>query len=382
MNKLYLACIATLSAITLACTNEAKTALEVTLPESEQPSQLFLLKIIDGNWQRVDSSAYNKENGNYTFSYHSENPDFILLSKGDLNGFTYISEGTESQKVEFSNFPASFSKESTLNAATQELYNWLNTSKAFELRANELKAAFATKQMTQNTLIDQLNELQQEFIVEVKAFINQHKNSLVALSALQNLNPVDNLDLYKEVEISMEKISPNSGYLKNLRSTIKRAEEQIILQKAETEKNEKIEALLGIGKPAPNIALNTPEGKISELKDLKGKVVLVDFWASWCKPCRQENPNVVRLYNKYKKKGFEVYGVSLDKTKNAWVNAIKADNLTWTHVSDLQFWNSAAAQLYGVNSIPATFLIGKDGTIIAKNLRGASLESKLEEIFN
>ena len=199
---------------------------------------------------------------------------------------------------------------------------------------------------------------------------------------MQNLNPVDNLDFYKELEASMTQISPNSGYLKNLRSGIKRAEEQLVLQKAEAEKNERIEALLGIGKPAPNIALNTPEGKISELKDLQGKVVLIDFWASWCKPCRQENPNVVRLYNKYKKKGFEVYGVSLDKTKNAWVNAIKADNLTWTHVSDLQFWNSAAAQLYGVNSIPATFLIDRDGTIIAKNLRGASLESKLEEIFN
>ena len=181
MTKFYLTFIATITAIAISCTNDTKTALEVTLPEGDKPSQLYLLKIVDGNWQRVDSSSYDKDNGNYTFSYHSENPDFILLSKGDLNGFTYISEGNEPQKVEFSNFPASFSKESTLNAATQELYNWLNTSKAFELRANELKAAFASKQMTQNTLIEQLNALQQEFTIEVKAFISQHKNSIVAL---------------------------------------------------------------------------------------------------------------------------------------------------------------------------------------------------------
>ena len=235
--------------------------------------------------------------------------------------------------------------------------------------------------MTQQMLIDSLNSLQQDFIATAKEFIAERKNSIVALSALQNINPVDNIELYKDLEASVSQISPNSGYVKNLQSTIKRAEEQIKLQAAEAEKNARMDAILGIGKPAPNIAMNQPNGKMAQLSDLKGKVVLIDFWASWCKPCRMENPNVVKLYKKYKNKGFEIFGVSLDKSKQAWENAIKADNLTWTHVSDLQLWNNAAAQLYGVSSIPATFLIDAEGNILAKNLRGIALEKKLEEIF-
>jgi len=109
--------------------------------------------------------------------------------------------------------------------------------------------------------------------------------------------------------------------------------------------------------------------------------VLIDFWASWCKPCRLENPHVVKLYKEYRDRGFEVYGVSLDKNKQAWVNAIQQDGLEWIHVSDLQFWNSTAAKLYDVSSIPQTYLIDEDGKIIAKNLRAAELGKKLKEIL-
>ena len=138
-----------------------------------------------------------------------------------------------------------------------------------------------------------------------------------------------------------------------------------------------------IGQKAPELAFQNPEGKTLKLSDLKGKVVLIDFWASWCRPCRMENPNVVKAYNKYHEKGFEIFSVSLDKDKAAWVNAIKQDGLVWAyHVSDLLYWQSQAAQIYGVRSIPATFLIGKDGKIIAKNLRGEALEQALEQIFN
>ena len=138
-----------------------------------------------------------------------------------------------------------------------------------------------------------------------------------------------------------------------------------------------------IGQKAPELAFQNPEGKTVKLSDLKGKVVLIDFWASWCRPCRMENPNVVKAYNKYHEKGFEIYSVSLDKDKAAWMNAIKQDGLIWpNHVSDLLFWQSKAAQIYGVRSIPATYLIGKDGKIIAKNLRGPALEQALDQIFN
>jgi peroxiredoxin len=137
-----------------------------------------------------------------------------------------------------------------------------------------------------------------------------------------------------------------------------------------------------IGAMAPDIALANPDGQIMRLSDLRGKVVLLDFWAAWCRPCRIENPNVVRAYKKYHDKGFEVFSVSLDRDKASWVKAIKDDELIWPyHVSDLKYWQSEAAKIYGVSGIPATFLIGKDGRIIAKNLRGAALENALKELF-
>lgn len=136
------------------------------------------------------------------------------------------------------------------------------------------------------------------------------------------------------------------------------------------------------GQIAPELEFANPEGKILKLSDLRGKVVLIDFWASWCGPCRRENPNVVNLYAKYNSKGFEVFSVSLDNNKAKWVEAIQKDNLSWpNHVSDLKGWSSAAAKLYGVNSIPCTFLIDKDGRIIAKGLRGDELGQKLKQIF-
>lgn len=135
-------------------------------------------------------------------------------------------------------------------------------------------------------------------------------------------------------------------------------------------------------KVAPEIALKNPEGKVIKLSSLRGKVVLVDFWASWCGPCRKENPNVVNMYNKYKNKGFTVYSVSLDKNPEAWKRAIKADGLAWpNHVSDLLEWKTPLLQTYGFNSIPYTVLVGKDGKILGTNLRGASLEQKLKEVL-
>jgi thiol-disulfide isomerase/thioredoxin len=136
-----------------------------------------------------------------------------------------------------------------------------------------------------------------------------------------------------------------------------------------------------IGVMAPELAMSTPEGTPIKLSDFRGKYVLIDFWAAWCKPCRAENPHVLKMYNQYKDKNFEIFGVSLDRTKEAWVDAIAADGLPWKHGSELQFWNSSFVPLYGLEGIPMTVLVDPDGIIVAKGLRSAQLEAKLKELF-
>jgi len=135
------------------------------------------------------------------------------------------------------------------------------------------------------------------------------------------------------------------------------------------------------GAEAPDFSQRTPDGEELSLSDLRGQYVLLDFWASWCKPCRVENPNVVRMHNAYKEEGFTVLSVSLDTNRDRWLKAIEADNMDWHHISDLKGWRNAAAKLYEVRSIPATLLIGPDGKIIAKNLRGPRLERKLAQLL-
>lgn len=137
-----------------------------------------------------------------------------------------------------------------------------------------------------------------------------------------------------------------------------------------------------VGGQAPDFEQATPEGQPMKLSELRGKIVLIDFWASWCGPCRRENPNVVKLYNAYKDKGFDILAVSLDNSRDRWLDAIAKDGLTWHHVSDLQGWKNSVAQTYGVTSIPHTVLLDAEGRIIARNLRGQELEKKVAELLD
>lgn len=140
-------------------------------------------------------------------------------------------------------------------------------------------------------------------------------------------------------------------------------------------------AKTAVGQMAPEFSQNDATGNAVSLSSFRGKYLLIDFWAAWCQPCRAENPNVVKAYNTYKDKGFDILGVSLDQDKDAWLKAIADDKLTWTQVSDLKYWNNDVAKLYGIRSIPASYLLDKEGKIIAKNLRGEELDAKLKELM-
>jgi peroxiredoxin len=197
----------------------------------------------------------------------------------------------------------------------------------------------------------------------VKKMIDEDPGSLVALEAVGRLDKAQDRDYYKKVADALNARHPKNAFVTNFVQSVN------------------VPGQLFVGDMAPEIELPDTEGNMFKLSSLRGQYVLLDFWAAWCRPCRMENPNVVAAYQKYKNKGFTVLGVSLDRDKNAWLTAIQQDNLTWTHISDLQFWQSAAARTYNVSSIPKSFLLDKEGRIIAMDLRGPALDAKLSEIL-
>ena len=213
------------------------------------------------------------------------------------------------------------------------------------------------------------NELNKDYnqgqILRLSSFIKLHPDafaSMYILNMMITIIPADNAQLY------FDELTPaykNTSYAASIQKTID------------------AKKITAIGKTAPDFEQPDTSGKMVKLSDFKGQYVLLDFWASWCGPCREENPNVVKAYQKFHGKGFTVLSVSLDQPgkKANWLNAIHHDQLTWTQVSDLQFWNNAVAVLYGIKAIPQNFLIDKNGKIIAVNIKGDDLNKKLEELF-
>jgi len=218
-----------------------------------------------------------------------------------------------------------------------------------------------------------VNKYQNEYNQTDAAISNQIKQAI--LDNKDDIATLMFLDLFpKEQNASLHESVINALYKKYPNHLIVKERYNIMNSPA---------GKTGIGAMAPELAFPDPDGKIRKLSDLRGKVVLIDFWASWCGPCRRESPNVRNVYQKYHDKGFEVFSVSLDRDGNSWKKAIKDDQLVWpNHVSDLKYWSSEAAAIYGVRSIPAMFLLDREGRIVAKDLRGAALENAVRELIN
>ena len=328
----------------------------------------------------TDSAAVVNHQYSFTGKLRSARP--VLLRIGNANSTPYaegmlpVFIGDEAITIEHRN---TFADAVVTGSASYEQYKDLQRlQKAFFAATDSLETLAEKARYAGNTANEQQYTAQLASLTTNKAesiyatFIRQHPNSMVnvyAFNRYYEANPT----------IRPDKMGPLFALLPD---SIRQSPSGLAFQKrirdAETFDNG-----VAIGKMAPNFTQNDPEGKPVSLSSFRGKYVLLDFWASWCGPCRAENPAVVKAYQKYHNKGFEILGVSLDQpgAKEKWIKAIKEDQLTWTQVSDLKYWNNAAVSLYGVQGIPQNFLIDPQGKIIARSLRGAELEKKLDEMF-
>ncbi len=232
------------------------------------------------------------------------------------------------------------------------------------LNQEAIQARSAGDIATLNAIIQQFNYLNQRHENNLMELIKMAAPSLAGIYGMNYIDLENNFIFADSIASIYQEMLPGHILSRDLLS--------------------KVNALrsLSPGVEAPEIALPDVDGNVFALSSLKGKYVLIDFWAAWCGPCRKENPNVVKLYQKYRNENFEILGVSLDRTKQAWLKAIADDGLQWKHVSDLKYFNSAAADAYQITAIPQTFLIDPQGKILIKGLRGPTLEAKLKELFN
>lgn len=343
--------------------------LEITLSgEIKNPKEgLILLQALEANeLKTIDTISLSNKN-TFETKVSLDQPNLFLLRIFDLTPITLV---LNDQDVKI-----------TIDAAESSAKASIVGSRDTDLFAKmqEIILEYQEKERTLNDEFvaasqkgdgDQMNSIREEYFnVEgqkknaLKNLINSNSPSIAALLALNFFNVDSDFQFMDSLAYNLRSAFPSSEMAADLGKMVDEARS------------------LAVGAVAPDISLPNPEGDIISLSDLRGEYVLIDFWAGWCRPCREENPNVVRLYNKYHEKGFNVFGVSFDRTREDWVNAIEADGLLWPQVSDIKYFNSAAAGLYKVDAIPFTVMVDPDGIIIAKNLRGPTLEAKLVELF-
>lgn len=376
MKKLWIA--ASVVLIATACNNRGNKNFTVSGEIKNAPSTVvYLEQIAYDNMppQVVDSVTLN--NGKFLLKGKADEESllqlrFPMVEKGplyfvinDKSTIELTGDWNNSRELKYTGSPASERLQvfvDSLSATQQKIYT-IQYEIQNVIQGDSLKAI---KQAEMGTILSAFKAYVKQTAMED----NSPMVSMFATSINTGTDAVENEALYNSLAKRFPKHTGIQSVVKQFREGSSAAQQQ-----------QQAPAGVAVGSMAPDITMPDVNGTDFSLSSLKGKYVLVDFWASWCGPCRAENPNVVAAYNKYKNKNFTILGVSLDKTKDAWTTAIKQDGLTWTHISDLKFWDSKAVTLYGFNGIPYNVLIDPSGKIIADNLRGSELERKLGEVL-
>ena len=349
---------------------------------------LILDELKSNDLKAVDSVRVSSD-GKFNFKREIKHPSFYLLKTNNNNFLTLLIEPGEKITMKLQsdslNYPLSLS-----GSKGSELMVEYNKT----LRGTIKKLTGLNDIYKQNVdkpelpkVIQSLDSLANIYLLEIntytKKYIDENITSLVSLVALYQqvapsvyvLNPAKDMKYFAKVDSSMFSLYPEYEPVVTLHEQVKELSAKVGGAPGPAAESTS-------GNMAPEISLPTPAGDTIKLSSTRGSVVLLDFWASWCAPCRKENPNLVNAYNLYHKKGFQIFQVSLDKTKDAWMKGIEEDHLEkWIHVSDVKYWNSIVVPLYKVESIPANFLLDKEGHIIASNLRGDQLQLKLAELL-
>jgi peroxiredoxin len=351
--------------------------------------RLYLVELQTDGVNKVDSVQLDQD-GEFEFEGYTEVAKFFLVRTSPQNSVTLVVEPDD--HITLKGDAQNMGNDYTVSGSegSREIMKLRKKLESTIASLDSLGQIYQNNpdQETQDDLKNRLNKESRELVQDqkeyTKDFIDRNINSLASLMALYQqigprsyvLNPQQDFAYFEKVDSALMANYPNSEPVKSLHSQVEEMRKKMEADNAASER-------LGVGKEAPEIALPNPEGDTVRLSSLRGDYVLLDFWAAWCKPCRVENPHLVETYKKFKDEDFEIYQVSLDKSRSDWLNAIEKDELgDWYHVSDLEFWNSRAAQKYNIRSIPASFLLNKQGEIIAKDLRGDDLPAKLNEIFS
>ena len=335
-------------------------------------SVTFLLqKRESGNYVKLDSAI--AVNGEFTIKGGTvDYPQIVyLMPKGRRGGVTFYLENSPITITgHIDSLYTAVIKGSKTQDEVVELSGLVEpkSDKISDLIGEYRTAQSENNESRMNELENQINDLYDETDKIRLGFVKEHPSSYYAASLLSSMSYSMEAGEIEELINAMDTAVSNSRPIMDLKARVE------------------VMKTVTVGKKAPDFTMNDVNDNPVSLSSVvgKSKLLLIDFWASWCGPCRQENPNVVKVWQEYNRKGFDVFGVSLDRpgAKDSWMQAIKDDNLTWTHVSDLQYWDCAAAKLYAVYAIPANFLLDETGTIIARNLRGDDLHEKVKEILD